>query len=204
MLIAGVGRHAKDLLCLLEEDNSYSSLVFFEDINPDGPSLLYDKFRIIRSLEEAGNYFENDNEFVIGIGGCSSRKKIYEKLVAEGGEVITVISETAIIGGHEIELGRGLNVMPYVFISNSVKIGIGTLLNTRSSIHHDVTIGEFCDISPGSTLLGGVDVGDFTQIGSNATVLPNVKIGSHCMVGAGAVVTKDVPDDTVVMGVPAK
>jgi acetyltransferase-like isoleucine patch superfamily enzyme len=42
------------------------------------------------------------------------------------------------------------------------------------------------------------------SIGSNATILAGIVIGQNALVGAGAVVTKDVPDNTVVAGVPAK
>jgi acetyltransferase-like isoleucine patch superfamily enzyme len=42
------------------------------------------------------------------------------------------------------------------------------------------------------------------SIGANATVLGGVRIGRNAMIGAGAVVTKDVPDNAVVMGVPAR
>ena len=41
-------------------------------------------------------------------------------------------------------------------------------------------------------------------IGTGATILPGVRIGNYCVVGAGAVVTKDVPDNTIVAGNPAK
>ena len=47
-------------------------------------------------------------------------------------------------------------------------------------------------------------IGDDVWIGANAVILSGVTIGSHCVVAAGAVVTKDVPDNTVVGGVPAK
>ena len=43
-----------------------------------------------------------------------------------------------------------------------------------------------------------------TTIGAAANILPNVVVGENCIVGAGAVVTKDIPDNKVVMGVPAK
>ena len=42
------------------------------------------------------------------------------------------------------------------------------------------------------------------SIGANATLLPGITIGENAMVGAGAVVTKDVPEDAVVVGNPAK
>jgi acetyltransferase-like isoleucine patch superfamily enzyme len=49
-----------------------------------------------------------------------------------------------------------------------------------------------------------VVIGNDVWIGANVVVLPGVTIGSHCVVAAGAVVTKDVPDHTLVAGVPAK
>ena len=47
-------------------------------------------------------------------------------------------------------------------------------------------------------------MGKRTLIGANATVLPNCEIGANVNVGAGAVVTTDLPDNVVVVGVPAK
>lgn len=49
-----------------------------------------------------------------------------------------------------------------------------------------------------------VIIGDNTWIGARATILPGVKIGNFCIVAAGSVVNKNVPDYTVVAGVPAK
>jgi len=42
------------------------------------------------------------------------------------------------------------------------------------------------------------------SIGANATILPGIRVGTGAIVGAGAVVTKDVPQRTIVTGVPAK
>lgn len=47
-------------------------------------------------------------------------------------------------------------------------------------------------------------VGDNVWIGSGATILPGVTIGSGCVIGAGSVVNRDVPDNSLVVGVPGK
>ena len=49
-----------------------------------------------------------------------------------------------------------------------------------------------------------VRIGDDVWIGGNCTILPGVTIGNRVVVAAGAVVTKDIPDDSLVAGVPAK
>ena len=51
---------------------------------------------------------------------------------------------------------------------------------------------------------GKIEVGEEAFIGTRSIIMPGVKIGKHAVVGAGSVVTKDVPDYTVVAGVPAK
>ncbi len=49
-----------------------------------------------------------------------------------------------------------------------------------------------------------IAIGDNVFIGANAIIMPGVTIGNDVVVGAGAVVAKDVPDDSVVVGVPAR
>ncbi len=49
-----------------------------------------------------------------------------------------------------------------------------------------------------------VSIGNDVWIGGNVTILPGVTIGNNVVVAAGAVVTKDVPDNTLVGGVPAR
>lgn len=53
-------------------------------------------------------------------------------------------------------------------------------------------------------VFGKITVGDNVHIGTNAIIMPGVRIGSNCIIGCGAIVTKDIPDNSVVVGVPAR
>jgi sugar O-acyltransferase (sialic acid O-acetyltransferase NeuD family) len=204
MLIAGARRHAKEVLEVFHQNGLPDPLYFFDDISADLPEMLFGKFRIMRTLEEAGMLFLEDPEFVLGLGNPYLRKKLSEKLVNAGGILTTVTARSAIIGHYEVNIGAGLNIMHNVMISNCVTIGEGTLVNAYSSLHHDVRTGKYCEISPYSVLLGGCSLGDFCSVGCNAIVLPGIKIGNNVTVGAGAVVNKDLPDNSVAVGVPAR
>lgn len=49
-----------------------------------------------------------------------------------------------------------------------------------------------------------MSIGDGSYIGINTVIVGNVKIGKHCVIGANSVVTKDVPDYSVAVGIPAR
>ena len=77
-------------------------------------------------------------------------------------------------------------------------------MNTSAIVEHDCHVHEFSHVAPRACLAGGVIVGPETHIGMGAMILENRRVGANCVIGAGAVVLGDVPDGTVVAGVPAK
>ena len=151
------------------------------------------------------NYFENiDNRFSIGIGSPQLREKLFNKIFTLGGKLTSTISPKADIGSYDIEIGNGANILDGAKISNSVKIGIAPIIYYNAIITHDCRIGDFCEISPAANILGRVSIENKTQIGAGAIILPDVKIGSNVTIGAGAVVTKNIPDNAIAVGIPAR
>ena len=83
-----------------------------------------------------------------------------------------------------------------IYIGNDVLIGHNACLLT---LNHDKTPETRADMHPSP-----IHIEDKVWLGSNVTVLPGVTIGEGAIVAAGAVVTKDVEENTIVGGVPAK
>ena len=101
-------------------------------------------------------------------------------------------------------LGPGSVVFPMAVVNADSVIGSAVIVNSSAVVEHDCRLGDAVHLSPGAILAGGVTVGQGAWIGAGATVLPGKRIGAHAIVGAGAVVTRDVPDSTTVIGVPAR
>lgn len=167
--------------------------------------MLYDKFPVLKTKEAARNYFkEFDKRFTIGIGNPILRKNMNTVFSDLGGILTSTISPFANIGNFGNELGEGCNIMTGTVITNDIKIGKGVLINLNCTIGHDTPVGDFVEMSPGVHISGNCKIGDFSILGTNSTVLPKVTIGKNVVVGAGCVVTKDVPDNSLVVGVPGK
>ena len=116
--------------------------------------------------------------------------------------------------GDNTEIGNNVKIGSLSHIDYDVKIGNNTLIEglvyipPLSRIGNNVFIGPSAALTndpyPPSGKLVGVTIEDDVIIGSRAVIKAGVTVGRNSVVGMGAVVTKDVPPDTVVMGIPAK
>ncbi|MFY8180902.1 MAG: acetyltransferase [Flavobacterium sp.] len=204
MLIVGAKGFAKEVLEVLHQLNQLENVVFYDDVNKDIDDVLYNKFPVLKSIEQAQTFFkETDAKFTIGIGNPILRKKLYDKFTKIGGKFESTISPKASIGSYDVSIGKGTNILSGAIMSNSTNIGKGCIIYYNSIITHDCNIGDFVEISPSATILGRVIIDSFTHIGANVTILPNLNIGKNVIVGAGSVVTKDIPDNSLVIGIPA-
>ncbi|MDJ1502655.1 acetyltransferase [Xanthocytophaga agilis] len=205
MLIIGAKGFAKEVLEIAYQINLTDNLAFFDNVSTDIPDILYDKFPVIKTFEEASNYFTKyGNGFNLGIGNPSSRAALYKRFIELGGIPTSIISPFANIGHYNNKIGECVNIMTGTVITNDVTIGRGSLINLNCTIGHDTIMGEFCELSPGVHVSGNCQIGDYCNIGTGAVILPKVKLGRNVIVGAGAVVTKDVDENTLVVGMPAK
>lgn len=137
------------------------------------------------------------------IGHNSIRHRLQTEWAHLGVAVETAVHPQSIVyqGAH---IGLGSLITAGAIIGPDATIGKGSIINHHATVDHDCHIGEFCHIAPVATLGGGVNIGTQCLIGAGATVLPYITIGNHVTVGAGAVVTRDLPDNTTVVGCPAK
>lgn len=203
MIIVGAKGHAKEVLDILKRNDSIEKILFFDNYSKHTEELLYEKYKILKHLSEARESFEDDNRFILGLGGAQIRFNLSEKFKSIGGQLTSIISNKSSIGDFNVRLRAGINIMHYVSVSNDVIIGEGTLINSFVSVHHDCVIGKYCEISPGARILGRSQVGDYSTIGSNSVILPDIKVGENVKIGAGAVVTKDTDNNATYVGVPA-
>lgn len=120
----------------------------------------------------------------------------------------------AIIIGNP-RIGKGTWIGPFTVIDGSGDLEIGKNCDISAGVHiYTHSSAKRCvanrkfneDDSVNRELIEKkpVKIGDNTFIGANSTVMIGITIGKHCIIGAGSVVTKDIPDFSVAVGIPAK
>jgi maltose O-acetyltransferase len=121
------------------------------------------------------------------------------------GEKVGLQFPICIEGSESIKIGNHVSIAAFVHIwgQGRVEIGDYTMIASHvsiTSLTHETNATLFTN----SLIAKPVIIGKNVWIGSHATILPGVCIGDGAIIGAGAVVNKNVPENTIVVGVPAK
>jgi sugar O-acyltransferase (sialic acid O-acetyltransferase NeuD family) len=153
----------------------------------------------IKVFEYNAKLFKS-TDLVIAIGDNLTRKRISENVKHS----ITSIAASSAEISKSVQYGEGCMILQGSVIQSGAVLGRHVIINTAASVDHDCRIDSFVHIAPNSTLCGKVSVGEGTLVGAGSTVLPGIKIGKWANIGAGSVVTKDVEDNTTVVGNPAR
>ena len=153
--------------------------------------------------EEESLKLLKDHLVFIGIGDNLIRSKIFNKL-SEGSITISNIAHKSAIISSRATIGEGTVIMAGSVINSMASIGKAVICNSAAVIEHECVIADFCHIAPGAVLAGNVTIGTQSFIGANSVVKQGINIGSNVIIGAGSVITKNIPDNSIAYGNPAK
>jgi acetyltransferase EpsM len=142
---------------------------------------------------------------ICGIGNISNvfLEDLIKKYEDIGFEFPYIIHPSAVVSNSS-KLSKGTIVLENAVIKANSTIGEFCTINSLSLVSHDCVIGDYTHISLGAKMGGNCEIGKKSFLGINSSIIHGRKIGANVIVGAGAVVTKDIIDNAVVAGNPAK
>lgn len=203
-IIIGAGTYGEVYLAYLQEAGV--EIVGFVDDDPNLQNANVKGMPVLGKISDLGRLKMELNVDAVycPIGNNKLRVKFLQEAKALGYKTPNFIHSSVIM--HEsVRLGEGVyvllgaKIMPYTIIDDYVMISMNALI----AHHNHLMKGTF--ISTGVNFGASITAKDNTYIGIGATIMTGVhELGQNCLVGAGAVVIRDVPDNAVVAGVPAK
>jgi len=142
----------------------------------------------------------------VGVGGAGetgTRRRLYLLLREQGYDVVSAIHPAAVVS-KAASIGRGVTLLAGSIVNAGAALGDNVIVNSGAIVEHDCVISNHVHVATGAQLASTVQVGEGSHVGLGASIRQSCRIGRNTIVGAGAVVVDDVPDDVVVVGVPAR
>lgn len=205
IVLVGGGTQVSYSIDIIEKQNLHNIVGIIDSNKPIGESLYgYNVIGRQTEIKELISKFKIEG-CVITIGDNWSRKKVFDQIndIAPALNWPNIIHPSVIIANN-VTLGSGILAMAGVIINSNAHLGDFTNYFTNCNIEHDCFIDDFASVSAGAVLGGKVKIGKYSAVALNATIFDRLSIGDNSVIGAASLVTKDIPDNVLAYGNPAK
>ena len=206
VIIGGAGHGSVIAACVNDNRTRYNNLEWEikgfcndYDFEVDGYPVL-GKIADIPRLLDQGYYFAWAIHL---IGRNVKTAQMFESINIPDERWATIIHHTAFIDDSVI-LGPGVFVMYNAYIAPRTYVGKCSMIKANTNIGHDVNIGALSHIAMGATVVSCVNIGYCSDVAVSSTVLAHSQIGDYAMLGAASLLTRQIPDNQIFVGSPAR
>ena len=180
----------------------WEEVVFIDDA-PEKNGTTYFELPVMSFDDAIKKYGLDGIEFILAIGEPAVKDIVFEK-ISKAGATVTSIIYPEIIKPNVYKQGVGLVIHKGSSIPPHSEFGNNVLIQGVAIMGHDVKLGDNVVVSSFAFVGGDTTIGRNTYVGPQSCVRNGLHIGENVIIGMGSVVTKDVPDNAVVYGNPAK
>lgn len=205
VIIFGAGGHAESVADVIAAEGKVAVAGLIDSIKPVG-SIVFGHKILGREAELLYIVKQmNIKDGIVAVGDNFQRKAFMDRIkkkVPDFTFIVSIHPSAAISKGAFI--GAGTVVMAMAAVNHGSRVGEGCIINTKASLDHNSVMEDFSSLAPGVTCGGQVYVGFCSAVGIGTNIVEKIRIGGNSVIGAGALVNRDIKDNAVAYGVPAK
>jgi sugar O-acyltransferase (sialic acid O-acetyltransferase NeuD family) len=205
IVLIGGGTQVSYSIDIIEKQNLHTIVGIIDSAKEIGTKIYH--YSVIGRQEQILTLFEKYaiEGCVITIGDNWSRKKVFTQIndIIPNAKWPNIIHPSVIIANN-VDFGKGILAMAGVIINSNTYLGDFTNYFTNCNVEHDCYIDDFASISAGVVLGGKVKIGKYSAVALSATIFDRLSIGENTVIGAASLVTRDLPDNVLAYGNPAK
>lgn len=200
LIIVGGSGFGKEVIWLAEETRQFHIVGILDDKTPKGSTFFGRE--ILGGVDDASRF--KNSHFIIAIGNPRVRKVVHDRLKSSGATLFPNLIHPSVIYSSSIQLGSGNIICAGTVLTTDITIGNQNIINLNCTIGHDSTIKDYCTIAPLVAISGNVSLENFVEVGTGASIRQGICIKPGGMLGMGGILTKDIGENQIFVGNPAK
>ena len=206
LIIVGASGFGREVAWLVERINRKRktwNLLGFIDDSKEIQNKLINSYPVLGMIDDIKKY--QDVFFVVAIGSSSTREMVVDRISTHIRDVkFGLLIDPSVEVSDSVKIGEGSIICANTVITVNITIGKHVIVNLDCTIGHDAVLNDFVTVCPSSNISGNTDIGYASELGTGMQIIQGKKIGEKSIVGAGAVVVSDIPEKCTAVGIPAK
>ncbi|HDS1201812.1 TPA: acetyltransferase [Shewanella algae] len=200
LIVIGGGGFAKEVVWLAQDCNRRVKGVL--DDNESTHGIEIQGAKVLGSISTWTKY--QDCEFVIAVGAPRTRKLLLNKMLETGKPIFTTLIHPSVRLSNTVSIGAGSIICAGTILTTDIKLGMHNIINLNVTVGHETTLEDFVTIAPMAAVSGNVTLQNLVEVGTGAVIRQGLEIEAGAMLGMGGVLTKNIPENTIFAGNPAK
>lgn len=132
-----------------------------------------------------------------------TRKEVIDSLQINASRFTSVVHSSAVISRFA-EIGINCVIMAGSVVMPQARVGNHCCVLANSVVHHDSELGDYSLVASGVIIAGNTTIGENCYLGAGSRLINNMNLGAKSIVGIGATVIQSFPDNSKLVGVPAR
>ena len=207
IVIIGLNTFTKTVIDILELINKYHITGIINVNETTNLKTFNTKYPVFDSLDDLWVLEKKGGikHVIISVLDGHQRKDISERIKKSSPWLtfINAVHPAAVLAKHSV-LGKGAIIGARAVLNSDCQLGDFCIVQDKASIGHDCHIGSFVTLKTNVTLGGQVAVGNYSTIQSGVNIINNIVLGTNCFIKENTLVLKNIPEDSMAEGIPAK